>query len=86
MTKTRTYGACAIEKAGLVVSKRAQPLHPVVQQITENLAQIDAVRFARVTLGFSFRRPAKYVEHGCFPLPSLAIPRVRTVSNWQLPE
>ena len=52
MTKTNTDSPCAREKTEIAVSKRAQPLHPVIQQIVENLAQIDAIRFVRVTPGF----------------------------------
>lgn len=52
MTNTKTDRACAREKAEIVVSKRAQPLHPVTEGITENLAGIDVIRFVRVTPGF----------------------------------
>jgi hypothetical protein len=40
------------EKAQIVVSKKAQPLHPVVKGIVEALAGIDAMRLVRVTPGF----------------------------------
>ena len=40
------------EKAQIVVSKKAQPLHPVTREIADNLAGIDVIRFVRVTLGF----------------------------------
>jgi hypothetical protein len=36
----------------VVVSRRARPVHPVVQQIANNLAEIDTMRFVRVTPGF----------------------------------
>ena len=52
MTRTRTDRDCAKEKAHVAVSTRAQPLHPVVKEIAENLAEIDLIRFVRVTRGF----------------------------------
>ena len=52
MTKTSTDRDCAREKAQVAVSKRAQPLHPVVKEIADNLAGIDAIRFVRVTPSF----------------------------------
>ncbi len=42
MTKTRTDHDCASEKAHVIVSKQARPLHPVVKGIADNLAGIDA--------------------------------------------
>ena len=44
--------ATVAEKARISVAKKAQPLHPVVGQITENLAEVDVIRFVRVTPGF----------------------------------
>ena len=52
MTQTRTDRDCAEGKAYIAVSKRAQPLHPVVKEIADNLADIDVIRFIRVTSGF----------------------------------
>jgi hypothetical protein len=52
MTKTRTDRDFSREKTQVAVSKRAQPLHPVVKEIADNLAGIDAIRFIRVTPGF----------------------------------
>ena len=40
------------EKAQIVVSKKAQPLHPVTKGITENLAGINGIRLVKVTPGF----------------------------------
>lgn len=40
------------EKAQIVVSKKALPLHQVTRQIVDNLAGIDAIRFVKVTPGF----------------------------------
>jgi hypothetical protein len=52
MTKTKPGRDCAKEKAQIVVSKRARPLHPVTKEIAETLAGIDAIRFVRITPGF----------------------------------
>lgn len=52
MKRTRANGNCAEGQVRVAVSKRAQPLHPVVRQIADNLARIDAIRFVRVTPGF----------------------------------
>jgi len=48
----RTSREEAHRPAELVVSKRAQPLHPVVKEIADNLAKIDVIRFVRVAPGF----------------------------------
>ena len=52
MTPARETRVAQKEKAQVAVSRRAQPLHPVVNRIADNLAGIDAIRFVRVTLGF----------------------------------
>ena len=52
MTQTKTNRDCAREKAQVAVSKRVQPLHPVVKEIAQTLAGIDAIRFVKVTPGF----------------------------------
>ena len=43
---------CAEQRAEVVISRRARPVHPVVTRIAENLAGIAAVRVVRVTPGF----------------------------------
>ena len=48
----RTGRDCAEGKAQVVVSRRAHPLHPVVRQIAENLAELDAMRIVKLTPGF----------------------------------
>jgi hypothetical protein len=52
MTQAQAGRDCAKEKPQVAVSKRCQPLHPVVKEIVDNLAGIDAIRFVRVTPGF----------------------------------
>lgn len=39
-------------KAEITVTRSAKPVHPVVEQIAENLAKIDAIRTVKVTRGF----------------------------------
>jgi len=52
MTRAIAIRDCVEGKTRVAVSRRAQPLHPVVKEIAENLAGIDAIRFVRVTPGF----------------------------------
>ena len=52
MTQTKTEYDCVRERMQVTVSKRCQPLHPVLKDIVDNLAMIDAIRFVRVTPGF----------------------------------
>lgn len=40
------------ERVQITVGRKAKPLHPVTKEIVENLAEIDAIRFIRVTPGF----------------------------------
>jgi hypothetical protein len=40
------------DRAQIVVSRKAQPLHPVTRKIADNLAGIDAIRIIKVTPGF----------------------------------
>lgn len=47
-----TDRGCASDEAQIVVSRSAQPLHPVTKALAENLARIDAIRFVRITRGF----------------------------------
>ena len=42
----------ANQRAEVVISRRARPVHPVVMRIAENLAGIETVRIVRVTPGF----------------------------------
>jgi len=39
-------------KAQIVVSRKAQPLHPVTKKVADNLAGIDAIRLVKVIPGF----------------------------------
>lgn len=39
-------------RAEIAISRQAKPVHPVVNQIVENLAAIDAIRIIKVTPGF----------------------------------
>ena len=43
---------CADQRAEVVISRRARPVHPVVMRIAENLAGIEILRIVRVTPGF----------------------------------
>ena len=52
MTRTGASQDCEASEAQITVSKRAQPLNPVIKEIAENLAGIDVIRFVRVTPGF----------------------------------
>ena len=52
MKRTTANSDCAEARVRVSVSRRAQPLHPVVKAIADNLARIDAIRFVRVTPGF----------------------------------
>ena len=52
MKQTGANRNCAEGNAQVAISKRAQPLHPVVREIAANLAEIDVIRFVRVTPGF----------------------------------
>lgn len=36
-------------RAEVIVSRRALPLHPVVERIAENLAAVDAIRVVKVS-------------------------------------
>jgi len=38
-------------RAKILVTRRARPLHPVVERIAENLAAIDAIRIVKVSPG-----------------------------------
>ena len=40
------------QRAEVVISRRARPVHPVVMRIAENLAGIEILRIVRVTPGF----------------------------------
>jgi len=43
---------CTDQRAEIVISHRARPLHPVITRIAENLAGIQIMRVVRVTPGF----------------------------------
>ena len=40
------------QRADVVITRRARPVHPVVLQIAENLADIDVIRIVRISPGF----------------------------------
>ena len=52
MKKMRTPRGYAEQRAEVVISKRARPVHLVVARIAENLAGIEILRIVKVTLGF----------------------------------
>jgi len=49
MTKHRPESERTRSTAEIVISRTAQPVSPVVQQIASNLAQIDAMRIVKIT-------------------------------------
>jgi len=51
MSQTARRHDRAAERAEIVVSRSAQPLHPVVRRIAENLAELDVIRTVKVTPG-----------------------------------
>lgn len=52
MRQTRRAGRSTQRKAEITVSRSAKPVHSVVKQIAENLAEIDAIRIVKVTPEF----------------------------------
>jgi hypothetical protein len=52
MKKMRTPRGYAEQRAEVVISKRARPVHLVVARIAENLAGIEILRIVKVTPGF----------------------------------
>lgn len=51
MKEMQTPRGCAEQRAEVVISRRARPVHPVVTRIAENLAGIEILRIVRVTVG-----------------------------------
>ena len=52
MKEMQTPRGCAEQRAEVVISRRARPVHPVVTRIAENLAGIEILRIVKVTPGF----------------------------------
>ena len=52
MSQPRTSRNCVGKRAEVIISRRADPVHPVVLRVAENLAEIDVIRVVKVTPGF----------------------------------
>jgi len=52
MRQARPNRQGAEGKAEIAISRLAKPVHPVVSQIAENLAKVDAMRIVKLTPGF----------------------------------
>jgi len=63
MKEMQTSRDYAEQRAEVVITRRARPVHPVVTRIVENLAEIEAVRIVRVTPG-SLSAPSETWEKG----------------------
>ena len=65
MKEIQTSRDCAEQRAEVVISKRARPVHPVVTRIAENLAGIEIMRIVKVTSGFLSASSETYGARTC---------------------
>lgn len=52
MRQARTNRQVVEGRAEIAIGRLARPVHPVVSQIAENLAEVDAMRIVKLTPGF----------------------------------